>query len=79
LRRSSTGSRRGGTKAQARLEGDGLDWAVADVAGSGAAEALDDGPCCRLSVVANRGDKRLRYEVLEHEPPHEDIRALLGR
>jgi len=32
-----------------------------------------------LSVVDNRGDKRLLYEGLEHDPTQEDIRAFLGR
>jgi hypothetical protein len=32
-----------------------------------------------LSVVDNRCDKRLLYEVLDHDPTHEDIRVFLGR
>src|SRR5215831_9176644 len=32
-----------------------------------------------LSAVDNRRYKRLRYDVLEHDPTHDDIRALLGR
>jgi hypothetical protein len=32
-----------------------------------------------LSAVDNRCDKRLLYEVLDHDPTHEDIRAFLGR
>ena len=32
-----------------------------------------------LSAVDNRCYKRLLYEVLEHDPTHEDIRAFLGR
>src|SRR5439155_10153614 len=67
----------GGKKAQARMEGDFLDWALADFAGSVAADALSDGPCCILSVVDNRCDKRLLYEVVDHDPTHEDIRAFL--
>ena len=58
---------------------DCLDWAVADFSGSGAAEKRDDGPCCMLSAVEKRRDQRLRYDVLEHDPTHEDIRALRRR
>jgi phage tail protein X len=32
-----------------------------------------------LSVVDNRCYKRLLYEVLDHDPTHEDIRVFLGR
>jgi hypothetical protein len=42
---------------------DFLDWALADFAGYVAADALSDGPCCMLSVVENRCDKRLLYDV----------------
>ena len=44
-----------------------------------AADALYDGPFCILSAVDNRCYKRLLYEVLDHDPTHEDIRAFLGR
>src|SRR5215510_4001712 len=32
-----------------------------------------------LSAVDNRCYKRLLYDVLDHDPTHEDIRAFLGR
>jgi hypothetical protein len=32
-----------------------------------------------LSAVDNRRDKRLLSDVLDHDPPHADIRAFLGR
>ena len=32
-----------------------------------------------LSVVDNRRYKRILYDVLDHDPTHEDIRAFLGR
>ena len=32
-----------------------------------------------LSAVDNRCDKRILYEVLDHDPTHADIRAFLGR
>ena len=52
---------------------------MADCAGSGAAEARSDGPCGLRSAVAHRCDKRRRSDVGDHEPPHEDIWAVLGR
>jgi hypothetical protein len=44
-----------------------------------AADERYDGPFCMLSVVDNRRSKRLLYDVLDHDPTHEDIRAFLGR
>ena len=38
-----------------------------------------DGPFCILSAVDNRCYKRLLYDVLDHDPDHEDIRAFLRR
>src|SRR5712691_5847463 len=32
-----------------------------------------------LSAVDNRCDKRIRSDVLDHDPTHADIRAFLGR
>jgi len=40
---------------------------------------LYDGPFCVLSIVDNRAFRRLGYEVLDHDPTHEDIRAFFGR
>src|SRR5437870_10611275 len=79
LPRSRTGSRRGGKKAQARMDTDFLDWALADFSGYGAADELYDGPFCILSAVDNRRYKRLLSDVLDHDPTHDDIRAFLGR
>src|SRR5262245_16081045 len=56
-----------------------LDWALADFSGYVAADELYDGPFCILSAVDNRRYKRILYDVLDHDPPHEDIRAFLGR
>src|SRR4029434_11038641 len=79
LRPFRTGSRLGGKKAQARMDSDFLDWALADFSGYVAADERYDGPFCMLSAVDNRRYKRLLYDVLEHDPTHEDIRAFLGR
>ena len=56
-----------------------LDWALADFSGYVAADELYDGPFCILSAVDNRRYKRLLYDVLDHDPTHEDIRVFLGR
>jgi hypothetical protein len=69
-----TGSRPGGKKAEARIEADYLDWALADFSGYIAADELYDGPYCVLSIVDNRTFKRITYRVLDHDPTHDDIR-----
>ena len=56
-----------------------LDWALADFSGYVAADELYDGPFCILSAVDNRCYKRILYDVFDHDPTHEDIRAFLGR
>jgi len=56
-----------------------LDWALADFSGYVAADELDDGPFCVLSAVDNRRYKRILYDILDHDPTHEDIRAFLRR
>jgi Transposase len=56
-----------------------LDWALADFSGYVAVDELYDGPFCVLSAVDNRRYKRVLYEVLDHNPTHDDIRAFLGR
>ncbi len=79
LRRSRTGLRLGEKKAQARMDTDFLDWALADFSGYVAADELYDGPFCILSAVDNRCYKRILYDVLDHDPTHDDIRAFLRR
>src|SRR5438067_4816397 len=77
--RSRTGLRLGEKKAQGRRDTDFLDWALADFSGYVAADELYDGPFCMLSIVDNRRYKRLLYDVLDHDPTHDDIRAFLRR
>src|SRR3989441_4043758 len=79
LPRSRIGVRLGEKKAQARMDTDFLDWALADFSGYVAADELSDGPCCMLAAVDNRCSKRILYAVLDHDPDHEDLRAFLGR
>ncbi len=52
-------------KAQARMDADFLDWALAAFSGYVAVDKLYDGPFCTLSAVDNRCDKRILYDVLE--------------
>ena len=59
------------------MDTDFLDWALADFSGYVAADELYDGPFCILSAVDNRRYKRILYDVLDHDPTHEDIRAFL--
>jgi hypothetical protein len=61
------------------MDGDFLDWALADFSGYVAADALSDGPFGIFSAVDNRCYTRLLSAVLEHAPDHDDIRALLRR
>lgn len=61
------------------MNGAFLDWALEDFSGYVAADELYEGPYCVLSVVDNRQYKRILYEVLAHDPSHEEITALLRR
>jgi hypothetical protein len=61
------------------MDSEFLDWALADFSGYVAADELYDGPFCILFAVDNRRYKRILYEVLDHDPNHDDIRAFLGR
>ena len=61
------------------MDAEFLDWALADFSGYVAADEVYDGPFCILSAVDNRRYKRLLYDVLEHDPTHDDIRAFLRR
>jgi hypothetical protein len=61
------------------MDTDFLDWALADFSGYVAADELYDGPFCMLSAVDNRRYKRILYDVLDHDPTHDDIRTFLRR
>ena len=76
---SRTGSRRRGKKADAQGEAAHLDWALADFSGYLAADELYDGPFCILSAVDARQQRRLLYEVLDHDPTQMDILLFLAR
>ncbi len=71
--RFRTGSRRRGKKAEERITTEYLDGALADFSGYIAADELYDGPFCVLSIVDNHNFRRLIYEVLDHDPTHDDL------
>jgi hypothetical protein len=56
-----------------------LAWALESFSGYGSADELYEGPYCVLSVVDNRAYKRILYEVLDHDPTHDDIIAFFRR
>jgi hypothetical protein len=50
-----------------------LDWALESFSGDVAADELYEGRYCVWSMVDNREDTRILYEVLDHDPTHDDI------
>jgi hypothetical protein len=74
-----TGLKRRGEKAEQRITTEYLDGALADFSGYIAVDELYDGPFCVLSIVDNRNFRRLTYEVLDHDPTHEDITLFFHR
>lgn len=68
-----TGLKRRGEKAEKRITAEYLDGVLTDFSGYIAADELYDGPFCVLSIVDNRTFKRLIYDVLDHNPTHEDM------
>lgn len=74
-----TGSKRREKKAEQRGPIEYLDSALADFSGYIAADELYDGPFCVLSIVDNHNFRRLIYEVLDHDPTHEDMTRFLRR
>jgi hypothetical protein len=68
-----TGWRSGEKKASRQMWTSYLDWALSDFSGYIAVDELYDGPFCVLSIVDNRTFKRLLYQVLDHDPEHQDI------
>jgi len=68
-----TGSRRLGKKIESSIQGDYLGDVLANFSGYIAADELYDGPFCVLLIVDNHRFKRLYYEVLDHNPTHEDM------
>jgi hypothetical protein len=52
---------------------------LANFSGYIAADELYDGPFCVLSIVDNRTFRRIIYEVLDHDPSHDDIERQFRR
>ena len=77
--RFKTGLRQREKKAEQRAPAEYLDGALADFSGYIAIDELYDGPFCVLSIVDNHNFRRLIYEVLDHDPTHEDIIRFLCR
>ena len=50
-----------------------LDTALSNFSGYIATDELYDGPFCVLSMVDNHHFQRFVYEVLDHDPTHDDI------
>ena len=57
------------------MDGPFLDWALEAFSGYVAADELYEGPYCVLSAVDNRQYKRILYQVLDHDPHHDDMTA----
>ena len=77
--RFKTGSKQREKKAKVRITGDYLDTVLSNFSGYIAADELYDGPFCILSIVDNRTFQRLIYEVLDHNPTHDDMLAFFRR
>lgn len=78
-RPSKTGLKPREKKAEQRCTVEYLDHVLADFSGYIAADELYDGPFCVLSIVDNHHYRRLVYEVLDHDPTHEDMIRLFRR
>jgi len=60
------------------MDGAFLNWALEAFSGYVAVDELYEGPYCVLSAVDNRQFKRILYEVLDHDPSHDDIVPFFG-
>src|SRR5207253_3633257 len=69
----------GEKKAHRQIDGAFLDWVLESFSGYIAADELYEGPYGVLSVVDKRCYKRMLYEVLDHDPTHDDITAFFER
>lgn len=74
-----TGWKQRGKKTEVEVKGEYIDEALSEFSGYIAADELYDGPFCVLFIVDNRKFNRLYYEVLDHNPTHEDMTAFFKR
>jgi hypothetical protein len=77
--RSRIGLRRREKKSEDYVTSTYIDQVMADFSGYIAMDELYDGPFCILSIVDNHTYRRLTYEVLDHNPTHQDIKRFLLR
>ena len=78
-RRSRTGWKEPGKKRRAQLAEEYEPWALENFSGYLAADEVYDGPFCVLFAVDSKRQRRLAYEVLEHNPTREDIERFFRR
>jgi len=71
--------RQRGKKAEQRITTEYLEGVLTDFSGYIAADELYDGPFCVLSIVDNHRFRRIFYEVLDHNPTHNDMTAFFHR
>ena len=74
-----TGWKQRGKKTEVAVKSEYIDEALSEFSGYIAADELYDGPFCVLFIVDNRKFNRLYYEVLDHNPTHEDMTAFFKR
>jgi len=68
-----------GKKTEVAVKSEYIDEALSEFSGYIAADELYDGPFCVLFIVDNHKFNRLYYEVLDHNPTHEDMTAFFKR
>lgn len=74
-----TGWKQRGEKTEVAVKSEYIDEALSEFSGYIAADELYDGPFCVLFIVDNHKFNRLYYEVLDHNPTHEDMTAFFKR
>ena len=79
LRRSKIGWKELGKKRSAELAHEYEPWALEKFSGYLAADEIYDGPFCVLFAVDSKRQRRLAYEVLDHNPTQEDILRFFRR
>ena len=79
LGRCRTGLKEREKKGEDRLREEYPDWALRNFSGYLAADEIYDGPFCVLTVVDSHRQRRLAYDVLDHDPQKEDIRRFFTR
>jgi len=74
-----TGWKQRGKKAEVAIKSEYIDEALSEFSGYIAADELYDGPFCVLFIVDNHKFNRLYYEVLNHNPTHDDMTVFFKR